>query len=541
MRPHTCVRGKVNKKKWLAGNGVGLNRDVAGNKLKDSAIPTIVDPHSSTTIIEAGRENNTGGAKRHHPSILKSKKVLTISNIMLPAADGNRGLHTASSGKRMHQQLSVQQDILSRPSTSASADGVHSEPEELNNSGELDESDLPLNCSECVLLDIQSLPVQDDAQSFSNDQQNSDEPSMRSEANIRNESIVRNNVPVIADEPLELDEPYMQDEEAVVDDMPLEHDEPNEGYEHMRHEPRRITILSLLRSDEDMVAFTGVNFEMLTELEEAVNLCEIQAEDYNTRIKKFVLNSRNRIVLCFIKLKLNVSFRCLCVFFGITRNVCASQFYYMVRLLAKILRNAIYWPTKEECLKSMPKCFKGFEKTRVVLDCTEIPVEKPRCLKCRLRLYSFYKSCETLKILIGISASGLIIFLSDVYGGRASDKAIFVQSGILDKLDPTRDAVMVDKGFSIETECLENHIQLIIPPKLKAKQMPRDDVLLTNKIAAARVHVERAIQRMKLWDIVRSKVQWILIPYIDDIFTIIGGLVNYQNPILSDDRYEVNL
>ncbi|KAJ8666775.1 hypothetical protein QAD02_008437 [Eretmocerus hayati] len=100
---------------------------------------------------------------------------------------------------------------------------------------------------------------------------------------------------------------------------------------------------------------------------------------------------------------------------------------------------------------------------------------------------------------------------------------------------------MVDKGFDIETECLENHIQLIIPPKLrKREQMPRDEVLRTNKIAAARVHVERTIQRIKLWDIVRSKVQWILIPYIDDIFTIVGSSVNYQNPILADNKYEMN-
>ncbi|KAJ8685878.1 hypothetical protein QAD02_021671 [Eretmocerus hayati] len=112
---------------------------------------------------------------------------------------------------------------------------------------------------------------------------------------------------------------------------------------------------------------------------------------------------------------------------------------------------------------------------------------------------------------------------------------------ILQKLDPTIDAVMVDKGFSIETECLESHIELIIPPKLgNERQMPRDEVLRTNKIAAARVHVERTIQRFKVWDVVSSKIQWILIPYIDDIFTIVAGLVNHQNPILSDNRYEKN-
>jgi len=44
--------------------------------------------------------------------------------------------------------------------------------------------------------------------------------------------------------------------------------------------------------------------------------------------------------------------------------------------------------------------------------------------------------------------------MSQSYGGRASDKLIVNQSGILHKLE-VGDIVMVDKGFSIENECLE--------------------------------------------------------------------------------------
>ena len=81
-------------------------------------------------------------------------------------------------------------------------------------------------------------------------------------------------------------------------------------------------------------------------------------------------------------------------------------------------------------------------------------------------MYSHYKGGETIKFLIGISPSGLIIYLSEPFGSRALDKAIFNQSNILDILEPTRDAIMVDKGFSIEEECAAARIQLIIPPKL---------------------------------------------------------------------------
>ena len=51
-------------------------------------------------------------------------------------------------------------------------------------------------------------------------------------------------------------------------------------------------------------------------------------------------------------------------------------------------------------------------------------------------MYSSYKSHHTLKFLIGIAPSGYITFLSQVYGGRATDCYITANSGILDLLQP---------------------------------------------------------------------------------------------------------
>lgn len=174
----------------------------------------------------------------------------------------------------------------------------------------------------------------------------------------------------------------------------------------------------------------------------------------------------------------------------------------MIELLSQILKDNIYWPTREEVSNSMPKYFQKFKKTRIVLDCTEIPVQKSHCLSCRIRLYSHYKGGETIKLL-GVAPRGTISFLSQAYGGRASDKAIFNHCGLINKLEPTRDAVMVDKGFDILLELLAQFIELIIPPKLgKNEQLSAEEALFTNDIAAARVHVERTIQRFKLFDIV---------------------------------------
>jgi len=79
--------------------------------------------------------------------------------------------------------------------------------------------------------------------------------------------------------------------------------------------------------------------------------------------------------------------------------------------------------------------------------------------------YSNYKSTFTLKFLIGISLGGSITYISKPYGGRASDKTIFEQSGLIGMLERF-DGIMVDKGFLIDDLCLEKQIDLIRLPFL---------------------------------------------------------------------------
>lgn len=297
---------------------------------------------------------------------------------------------------------------------------------------------------------------------------------------------------------------------------------------------KRVTLRQLIETDDDLVAFAGIRFNLLEALVEVLDRCE----GPNKR-KEFALSTEDRVLLCLTKLKINLSFKCLRALFGVTRQTCANTFIYVLCFLEEALSSeAIYWPTDEEHIKSLPQCFQPFRNVRVVLDCTEVSVEKPKCLSCRLKLYSFYKGCETVKFLIGVSPSGMINFVSDAYGGRASDKSIFTQSNLFDYLIPTRDEVMVDKGFDIDTECAINHIKLVMPPfRTQGRQFHAKEVDSTKKIASARVHIERRIQRLKISAILKQKISWKLVPYIDKIAKVIAILSNLQNPILSDKRF----
>ncbi|XP_034238939.1 uncharacterized protein LOC117643890 [Thrips palmi] len=292
-------------------------------------------------------------------------------------------------------------------------------------------------------------------------------------------------------------------------------------------------VSSLMSSDSKLFSTTGLySVEYLNDLTSFFN--EVAPENPK---KKFLLPTRDRILLTMMKIKLALSFSTLAVFFDISVQNACNYFYDSVRVLASLLTCLVEWPPKENILKNMPKCFATFKNTRIVLDCFELFVEKPKCVRCRTRLYSQYKKGYTLKVLLGCAPSGLISFVSRNYGGRASDKFITSHSKLYDKCEYS-DGVMVDKGFAIEDECLQHCLVMIRPPFLRRKIcFPRPESFQCSNIARARVHVERSIQRIREYHLLRNKLPWRLVPYFDDVVLIVCALVNLGAPILADGKF----
>ncbi len=104
--------------------------------------------------------------------------------------------------------------------------------------------------------------------------------------------------------------------------------------------------------------------------------------------------------------------------------------------------------------------------------------------------------------MLGITPGGQVCFVSPLYGGNSSDKRIVEKSKFLEMLSPGH-CLMADKGFEI-LDILPDNIQLNVHLKFMKRrdgQMPVEDVVKTRKIAGVRVHVERAIARMKTFRI----------------------------------------
>ena len=289
------------------------------------------------------------------------------------------------------------------------------------------------------------------------------------------------------------------------------------------------SILDLLRSDESLKTATGI--ETINLFRGILECCRRKQKDRQSDLER-------NLVLTLMKLKHALSFKLLAMLFSVSVATAASAFKDTITLLGIVLKSALTWPSVEEVRQNMPRCFAKFQKTRVVLDCTEVSVENSRCAKCRNQTYSHYKGTNTLKVLIGVSPGGLITHVSVPWAGRSSDKVIFEQSRIVECLEPYVDAVMVDKGFHIEQELESHGIEMYRPPFLRNKsKFSRHEAELTAEIAAARVHVERVIGRMKNFMILNSKLSWRLLPYADAIIYSVCGIINLSRPILSSDKF----
>ncbi|XP_035259887.1 uncharacterized protein LOC118231967 isoform X1 [Anguilla anguilla] len=190
------------------------------------------------------------------------------------------------------------------------------------------------------------------------------------------------------------------------------------------------------------------------------------------------------------------------------------------------------WPSREAIDELMPPLFKNtFPKARVVLDCTEIHIQTASSKVLNTVTYSHYKGTTTLKSLIGITPSGSICLVSNLYTGSISDKEITKESGILSLLQPG-DEVIADKGFLIRDLLTDINVKLVIPTFLgPSGQFSKAEITHTQEIARLRIHVERAIRRIKEYHIFDSVIPLSLCGSVNQLWTVCALLTNFQGPL----------
>ena len=244
--------------------------------------------------------------------------------------------------------------------------------------------------------------------------------------------------------------------------------------------------------------------------------------------------------LTLLRLRLAVPAFVISDLFGVSETRVSQIVYTWINYMFEVFRPQLKWPNLQNIRKHMPSSFKRTSpRTRVIIDCTEIFIQKPRTPTAQSQTYSHYKGHNTFKSLVGVTPTGAFSFVSELWGGNVSDRYITANSGFLD-LVSAGDEVMADRGFIIRYYLLERKAKLIIPPFThkcrwgKGKRLNASEIQRTRQIAKLRIHVERAIQRLKAYKLLSGILPIILKPIASQILVVAAFLCNLSKPLVKN-------
>ena len=239
------------------------------------------------------------------------------------------------------------------------------------------------------------------------------------------------------------------------------------------------------------------------------------------------LTAEEEFFLLLVRLRNAFPIQDLSIRFGISTSHVSRILITWIDFLHAQFRKLPIWASKQTVQQTIPQSFqKLYPNTRVILDCTEIFIEMPTSYRSQSVTFSSYKHHNTAKGLIGIAPSGAITFVSDLYAGRFSDRKITAHSGIYNLLEEG-DSIMADRGFELDDD-LPKGVTLNIPPFLDGrKQLNLTDEIQTRHIASVRVHVERAIERVKNYKILQTVFKVSMAPDLNKSWITCCYLVNF--------------
>jgi len=255
-----------------------------------------------------------------------------------------------------------------------------------------------------------------------------------------------------------------------------------------------------------------------------------------TVTKRCVLEPIEIVYLVLRKLKLNETFTILGHVFGISARTASRLFAKYLPFIADHFSELIVWPKPNSIRRALPIGFrKSYYKVVGIGDCLEIEIQKPMGAVAQSMTWSSYKNTNTIKVFVVVTPNGLFMFVSVPYCGRATDEMITADCGFLDLLQPGME-LMVDRGFKkIENMVLAKKARLVRPPSVSTGvKLSKSKVMEARKIAGLRIHVERAIRRIREFRFLspHACLPSYLVRHANDAMRLVCGLINLQPSLI---------
>ncbi|XP_071830276.1 uncharacterized protein [Apostichopus japonicus] len=182
---------------------------------------------------------------------------------------------------------------------------------------------------------------------------------------------------------------------------------------------------------------------------------------------------QNELLFTLMKLRTGTKNLDLAERFNISNSTVSNKIITWINLLYVALGTLNIWPHRDIIIQKSPKEFQEkYKDTVIIIDATELTVQVPSSLQKQSECYSNYKHHTTLKSLIGVDPMGGVMFV---------------------------------RNFSKGSD-----------------------------VAQHRIHVERAIGKVKRFRIFQSLIPVSMFGTINQIWTVACLISNFQNPVISD-------
>ena len=310
-------------------------------------------------------------------------------------------------------------------------------------------------------------------------------------------------------------------------------------HDNARKEPPAFRIEQIASNDSLIKFYTGfASYILLMNFFEflgpSVNLLTYWGDSKrktSRRRKNMSVSPLNQFFLTLIKLRLNLRVRDLALRFHISTGLVSKYFITWISFMYQHLKELDWTPAVVQVAATLPCAFqKQYPTTYSIIDASEIFIETPSDLFVQSSTWSSYKHRNTGKFLIGCTPNGAISYVSELYVGSISDVELTRVSGYLQTLDGKAGvSVMADRGFTVRDMLAQKGAQLNTPPFMEGrKQLPVDEVKRGRSIASLRIHVERAIGRIKNYAILKGTLPITMIRVANQVVSVCAWLTNFQ-------------
>lgn len=297
----------------------------------------------------------------------------------------------------------------------------------------------------------------------------------------------------------------------------------------------KLTIDSLKDKPEMINYYTGFNsYAHFMLLFNVLGNCV-----HHLHVPDCFLHPKDQLLLTLIKLRQAKDDLELAFLFGLRRTTVSALTLTWIKFMYFQFKEININPPKKVVQQHMPRDFKKqFPATRMIIDGTEIPIQKPSKVDMQSATFSTYKNKNTLKVLVGCTPKGQVSYVSDAYGGCVSDRQICERSELLDdpQMFDSGDSIMADRGFTVQDLFATKDVGINMPSFLKGKsQLSGQQVIKDRRIASKRIHVERIIGLAKTYKILKREIPVQRVPLGSYILSVCFHLVNFKNCIVSNN------